>query len=186
MHMQGRVVLVLSMIAALACGGLPRTVDAATPAVASNDQSLLKAAAEAQEAEIALGRMASERAGSEEVKEFGSRMVADHQKVSKELRRLASKRHLRLSKTLSGEHQDKQRAFAQLSGKDFDRAYIAYVLEDHRTDIKELKRHSKRVADAEVTEWIDKAVPLMKSHFKHATAIASSFGLYSPHVPVKG
>ena len=49
-------------------------------------QSFLEKAAEGQQIEISLGQLATQRAQSERVKEFGAQMAEDHKKASNKSR----------------------------------------------------------------------------------------------------
>src|SRR5213082_3489499 len=55
------------------------------------DQNFVKKAAEDGLAEVELGKLATEKASSDEVKKFGQRMVDDHSKANDQLKQLASK-----------------------------------------------------------------------------------------------
>ena len=140
-------------------------------------QSFLKKAAEGQQAEIAMGRLASERAGDEKVKQFGALMMEDHRKASKEIQLLALKEGVVLPTELTSKHQDKREEFAQLAGDAFDRAYIRYMLRDHRKDVKEFERQAKAIKDPQVQRWAEGTLPLLKQHLQTAQRIASSIGI---------
>ena len=79
-------------------------------------QAFLQKAAEGQQAEIALGELASERAGNQQVKQFGAQMIEDHRKASAEIRQLAFKEGVVLPTELTCKHKDKLEHFARLSG----------------------------------------------------------------------
>src|SRR5438445_1406448 len=73
--------------------------------------------------EVQLGKRASERAASSDVRKFGERMVTDHSKANKELEAVAEKKNVKLPKDLSKKHQEVYDMLAKLKGADFDRAY---------------------------------------------------------------
>src|SRR4029078_7240207 len=70
-------------------------------------QACLQKAPEGQQAEIALGELASERAGNQQVKQFGAQMIEDHRKASAEIRQLASKEGGALTTEFTKTQQDK-------------------------------------------------------------------------------
>lgn len=140
-------------------------------------QSFLQKAAEGQQAEIALGQLASERAGDQQVKRFGAQMIEDHQKASAEIQQLASKEGVVLRRELTDRHKDKKEQFARLSGREFDRAYIGYMLRDHRKDVKEFERNVKAIKDLQVRQWAEGTLPLLKQHLRQAQQIASAIGM---------
>ena len=139
--------------------------------------SFLQRAAEGQQAEIALGQLASERGENQQVKQFGAQMMKDHQKASSEIQQLAAQDGVLLPTELTGKHKDKQEQFSRLSGRAFDRAYMGYMLRDHRKDVKEFERHVKAVKDPQVQQWAEGTLPLLKQHLRQARQIASSIGL---------
>jgi putative membrane protein len=140
----------------------------------------LQKAAEGQQVEIVLGQLAAERAGNQQVKQFGAQMLEDHRKASVEIQQLASKAGVVLPTELTGKHKDKTEEFARLSGRDFDRAYIGYMLRDHRKDVKEFERHVKASKDPQVQQWAEGTLPLLKQHLRQAQQIASSIGIGAP------
>ena len=146
---------------------------------AANDssQAFLRKAAEGQQAEIILGQLASERGANRQVKEFGSQMIQDHRKASVEIRQLAAKEGVALPGELTGRHKDKQEQFARLSGSEFDRAYIGYMLRDHRKDVKDFERSVKAIKDPHVLHWAEGTLPLLKDHLRRAQQIAGAIGL---------
>jgi len=166
------------LLMATAAAFLPATgVQGAKRDSVPSAHSFLKKAAEGQQAEIAMGRLASERAGDEQVKQFGAQMVEDHQKASKEIQRLAIEEGVALPTELTDKHKDKRAEFAQLSGDSFDRAYIRYMLRDHRKDVKEFERLAKAIKDRQVQGWAEGTLPLLKQHLQAAQRIAASIGV---------
>jgi putative membrane protein len=135
-------------------------------------QAFLQKAAEGQQAEIALGQLASERARDERVREFGAQMMKDHRKASAEIQQLASKEGVRLPTELTAKHKDKKERFARLSGREFDQAYIEYTLRDHHKDVKEFERNVKAIKDPQIHQWAEGTLPLLKQHLRQAQHIA--------------
>ena len=165
------------VFAATAAAFIPASGGQGAKQEAPSAQSFLQKASEGQQAEIALGQLASERAADEQVKQFGEQMMKDHQKASSEIQQLASKEGVPLPTELTGKHKDKREQFARLSGKEFDRAYMGYMLRDHRKDVKEFERHAKAIKDPEVQQWAQGTLPLLKHHLRQARQIASSIGI---------
>ncbi|PYO20251.1 MAG: DUF4142 domain-containing protein [Candidatus Rokuibacteriota bacterium] len=113
--------------------------------VARGDQHFMKEAAEGGMAEVQLGQLASQRASSDSVKQFGKRMADDHQKAADELKQLASQKGVALPTSLDRGHQRLYDRLSKLSGADFDRAYMKEMVKDHDRDVKAF-RHEALVA----------------------------------------
>jgi putative membrane protein len=169
------------LLAATAAAFLPASGAQSTKQDAQHSaRSFLQRAAEGQQAEIALGQLAFERAGDRQVKQFGAQMIEDHRKAHAEIRQLASKEGIVLPTQLTGKHKDKQEEFARLSGGEFDRAYLEYMLRDHRKDVKEFERHAKAITDPQVQHWAEGTLPLLRQHLRQAQRIASAIGMDGP------
>jgi putative membrane protein len=166
------------LLMATAAAFLPATgVQGAKGDATPNVQAFLQKAAEGQQVEIALGQLASERAGAEQVKQFGAQMMEDHQRANMEIQQLATKEGVVLPTELTGKHKDKKAEFAQLSGNDFDRAYMRFMLRDHQKDVKEFERHAKAIKDPQVQQWAEGTLPVLRQHLQEAQRIASSIGV---------
>src|SRR6478609_2219379 len=79
--------------------------------------SYLYQATEGQQAEVALGQMAVQKASSDEVKQFGARMMQDHLRASEELGKLTTQEGLRETGELSMPHQLIQRMLLNSQGR---------------------------------------------------------------------
>src|SRR5215204_6114349 len=143
----------------------------------SNAEFFLKKAAEAQQLEIALGRLASQKASSPQVKEFGSKMIEDHQKAGQEVQQLAAREGIQLPMELSEKHRQKRQQFAQLSGKEFDRAYIMYMVRDHMKDLTRFEEGAQAIKDPQVQQWAAGSLPILKQHLHEAQQIATVIGV---------
>ena len=102
----------------------------------ADTQTFLTIAAEEQQVAIALGQLAVQRAKNEKVKEFGSKMLEEHKKVRREAEQLASKHQVPLSAKLTPEDKKKVDELSQMSGHEFDRAYMDFTLQNHETTLR--------------------------------------------------
>ena len=158
--------------------GMPLGASGAVkPAAASDTASFLDQAAGGQQSEIELGQLAVQKAANEQVKQFGARMVQDHQKAQQEIRQLATKEGVSL-RMQSNEQQQRQKAqLSQLSGKEFDRAYIMFMLRDHTKNMKHFGQHALVEPNQEVRQWTASALPVIKEHLEKIKTIAAALGM---------
>jgi putative membrane protein len=171
--------ITLSVMMATAAAFIPASGVQSARDPKPTTREFLEKAAEGQQLEIAFGQLAAERAAAEEVKEFGVQMMDDHRKTSAEIRQLASKEGVTLPVELTGKHRDKKDEFARLSGSDFDRAYMRYMLRDHRKDLKAFERSAKAINNPQVQEWAKGTLPLLRQHLRKAQQVAASIGMNS-------
>jgi len=134
----------------------------------SADIEFILKAAEGGMAEVELGRVASERAQSDEVKKFGRRMVDDHGKGGEELQKIAQSRGIKLPSDLEAKDKALRDRLAKLNGKTFDRTYMRNMVSDHKMDVAEFKREANSGRDPEVKAWAAKMLPTLEDHLKDA------------------
>ena len=140
----------------------------ATETKAGADNHFVMEAAKGGLAEVELGKLATEKASSSEVKKFGQRMVDDHGKANDELKTLAQSKNI----TLPAQVDPKDKAFAdklsKMSGEQFDRAYMQHMLADHRKDVNAFRTESQSGKDPDVKSWAAKTLPTLEEHLKLA------------------
>ena len=108
------------------------------------DTKFVKEAADGGMAEVELGKLAQDKGSSSAVKQFGQRMVDDHGKANDQLKQLAlRKKKIELpqepsAKTLQG-HYCAARKTVRLN---FDKAYVAEMLKDHKEDVATFQRET--------------------------------------------
>lgn len=83
-------------------------------------------------AEVELGRMASSRGHSADVKAFGDMMITDHTQANTELSRIASQMNVPVAKELDQKHKDLSAKLSKLAGPAFDREYVNAMVMGHQ------------------------------------------------------
>jgi putative membrane protein len=169
---------------ALAVGGLSAysaestkpaaaTEAAATQRLAPGDAEFIKKAAVGGMAEVKLGQLAQEKGSSQEVKDFGAKMVADHGKANDELKGIASAKGLEVPADLDAKNQAVYDRLSKLSGSEFDKAYVKDMVRDHKEDVSEFEHASKSLQDPELKGFAEKTLSVIKAHLEHAEQISS-------------
>jgi|SRR5436309_11668860 putative membrane protein len=142
--------------------------------VPATDKKFIREAAEGGMAEVELGKLATEKASSEDVKKFGERMVNDHSKANDELKQIASSKGVDLPSDLSVKDKMLKERLSKLSGDSFDKAYMQNMVKDHRKDVAEFSKESRSASDPEVKQFAGKTLPTLKEHLQKAESIAPS------------
>jgi len=143
----------------------------ASSVVAEDDAEFAVEAANGGMAEVALSKIAEEKATDPKVKEFATQMITDHSKANDELKTLAASKNITLP---SAPNEEKQKAAADLGGKsgsDFDKAYISQMKKDHEQTVKLFEDAQKEVKDADLKAFIDKTLPVIKAHAEHVKSL---------------
>lgn len=157
-------------------GTSPGTATAAGTAtsLSKSDQRFLHKAAQGGLAEVQLGQLAQQQGGSDAVKEFGQRMVTDHQAANEKLQSIAQAQNMQLPTTLSKRDQEKLTKLQGLQGAAFDKAYISDMRRDHKADIREFEHEAKHGEDTQLKQFADSTLPTLKEHLAMAEKIHGS------------
>jgi putative membrane protein len=142
----------------------------------SPDGKFIMEAASGGMLEVQLGKLASERAASPDVRKFGERMVTDHTKANKELEAVAEKKGIKLPNDLDKKHQEVYDMLAKLKGAEFDRAYMKHMVKDHEEDVSEFMKITKDAKDGDVKSFATKTLPVIEEHLKMAKDINNKLG----------
>lgn len=140
------------------------------------DRQSMQKMAEANMAEVAAGKVAQEKASSEQVKEFAQHMVEDHGKALEEMQAMAQSKNAKLPDEPSRRHQSATKKLEGLSGAEFDRQYMAQMVKDHQDALKEARRAAKEAKDPELKAAAQKAAQDIQQHLDKAKSLHASLG----------
>ncbi len=145
----------------------------------SAEAKFIKDAAEGGMMEVELGKLASSKASSNQVKEFGRRMEQDHGKANKELEQVAAKKNIDLPKQLEGKHKSEVDRLSKLSGEKFDREYMQAMIKDHKADVDKFQREADKGKDPDIKQFASKTLPTLKQHLELARTAGQQVGALS-------
>ena len=134
--------------------------------LSSSDRKFVTEALKGGMAEVELGKLASERASSDAVKQFGKRMADDHGKAGDELKTLAQGKGITPPSALEAKDAQLRDRLAKLAGAEFDRAYVDAMVKDHRKDVKDFQREADKAKDPDVKSFASKTLPTLQDHLK--------------------
>jgi putative membrane protein len=135
------------------------------------DRSFVEEAAHGGMAEVELGRLATEKASSDRVKQFGQRMVDDHSKANDELKQAASQQSIDVPADIDAKHKATMDRLSALSGTAFDKAYMDEMVKDHVKDVSAFEKESRRSGDSAVKAFAAKTLPTLREHLSMARDI---------------
>ena len=142
----------------------------------TQDKEFLKHAGSGDMLEIRLGQYASQNARSDDVKKFGEHMVGDHTKAKDQMLTLTTQQPLEIPKALSEDDQQTLDRLETLIGADFDKAYIATMIEDHQNDIAQFEKEVSEGSDTIVKAFAERTLPVLKHHLEMAQNLGKSIG----------
>lgn len=142
--------------------------------VSAADKSFAMKAAVGGMTEVQLGKLASEKASSPEVKDFGSKMVTDHGKAGEELKTIATGKGITLPDKLDAKHQAMVDKMSKLSGTAFDKQYVTAMVKAHKEDDAAFSKEAKSGGDADFKAFAVKTdEEVIKMHMKMIEDIES-------------
>jgi putative membrane protein len=132
----------------------------------SSDMKFAMEAAVGGMEEVQLGQIAAQKGASDEVRQFGQKMVDDHTKGNEDLMQVASSKGWTLPTALDAKHQADVQKLSALSGEAFDREYVKMMVKDHKKDVGEFQKESTSGADAEIKSFATRTLPTLQDHLQ--------------------
>ena len=127
------------------------------------DKSFIEKAAKSGMEEVAISRVAVERATNPQVREFAQMMVSDHTGANTELTTLAMSKNLTLPvKDINVEKWEKR------SAKGFDEEYMEKMVSDHKDAVDLFEKEAKKGDDADLMNFAAKTLPSLTAHLAKA------------------
>lgn len=142
---------------------------AAIPAsVSKDDATFVVNAADAGMTEVQLGQLAQQKGVAKDVKDFGAMMEKDHSAANDKLKAVASQKNITLPTSISSDMQKNVDDLQKKSGKDFDKAYISMMVDDHKKVISSFEDESKKGSDADIRAFADSTLHTLRHHLQEA------------------
>lgn len=150
------------------------------------DKAFLKKTANCGMMEVQAGQLAQEKAQSQEVKDFGKRMVTDHGKANEELKALAQKKGQTLPAEMGKKYKSMTDKLANTSGAEFDKKYMEMMVKDHMKEVKSFQEAPEKLKDPDLKSWAAKTLPTLEQHLQQSKTIAQKLGLDVEKMTKKG
>jgi putative membrane protein len=142
--------------------------------LADKDYKFACEAAMGGQTEITLSQVALQKTANQSVKDFAQRMVQDHQKASDELAKLVTDKGATLPNTDTKKSEATAQHLQNLSGAEFDRAYMKDMVSDHKTVVKLFQKEAEHADDGDLKEWTGKTLPTLAEHLHMAENIEAT------------
>ena len=136
--------------------------------VTKDDATFAVNAASGGMMEVQFGQVAQQKGMGQDVKDLGAMMEKDHTALGKRLKAIAAGKNLTLPDALSPDQQKMMDDLQKKTGKDFDKAYINMMVDDHKTDIKDFEKEAKNGSDADIRAFADSSLHTLKMHLSAA------------------
>jgi putative membrane protein len=121
--------------------------------------------------ETELGSYAAKNAVSPGVRTFGETMLKDHSKDKEALQKLASDKNITIPAQTGEDFQKHIDEITSKRGAEFDKAYISFMVSDHKEDISEFEEEAKDGKDADIKAFATKGIPVLQHHLEMAKSL---------------
>ncbi|AMR33384.1 hypothetical protein A0256_19145 [Mucilaginibacter sp. PAMC 26640] len=123
-------------------------------------------------AELSLSKLALRNSRNPEVINYAKRMVDEHTKAAKDLKKIAKEQGVKVLDSLSTIHGQAMAALSKKLGPDFDKDYIQAMVQDHEQTITLLKSAATS-NNKNVSDFANKMLPIIQDHLKQANIICA-------------
>jgi putative membrane protein len=150
-----------------------RPAPAESPAPALDDATIVAIFDNANTADVATGKLASERGHSKEVRQFGAMLARDHAMVRQQGRDLAKKLGVTPSPPANDKSAQDQAAvlhrLSALTGAEFDRAFLQREVQFHKDVIAAIQTTLlPAIKNEELKALVVKIAPAFQAHLQMA------------------
>jgi putative membrane protein len=154
----------------------PSTQTATVDANVKADSKFIREVTADNMLEATLGQLAERKAENSEVRQFAQRMVADHNKLQNDWVSMASSNGLNFKTGFGKNHRKKLEQLQKLSGKEFDRAYMTFMVQDHKDYVDYFRKEGQAAKSAQVRNLVSAGLPTLEQHWSMAKQVGVKVG----------
>lgn len=146
----------------------------------SDEQMFVRQAVQGNIAEVRLGELAVQRADSDAVRKYADTIRVDHQATLMRATNLAKSLKIEAPTEPTTDAEGFYRGLSQLTGAQFDAAFVSHMITAHEAEIANYSRHANSDHDG-VAAMIADALPKLKAHLSAAQALQRGDAAHSGH-----
>jgi putative membrane protein len=144
------------------------------------DKAFLHEVAEGGVAELQLGQLAAQKASNDDVKKFGQTMVDDHATLTDLMKPAATELGVKVPGKMDKGDQAEYDKLKTLSGPDFDKEFLLYIVAEHRRNLREYRDEILVTSDEELKEAALNSAKVVVAHTREAIKLARANGVTLP------
>jgi putative membrane protein len=132
------------------------------------ERKFLMKAAEGSTNEVALSRVAVERAQDPQVREFAQRMITDHEALNMKVKDLAGRKNVDISEAVQKGMEKDVDSLRHKSAANFDQAYLDDMVSGHKDVIELFEKAAMDARDMDIATLASETLPTLFEHYRHA------------------
>jgi putative membrane protein len=126
--------------------------------------------------ELRLARIAENKASADVVKRFAQKMITDHTSMQRDWASVFALSGARTRAANDPQMQGQVSRLQGLSGTDFDWAYMATMVANHREAVNQFQTARRTAQSSEVRQLVARSLPYLQEHLTVAQQVASQVG----------
>jgi putative membrane protein len=138
------------------------------------DSTFVREAAQSGLAEVQMGKLVQQNAQSQQLKDFGQRLVSDHTQANNELMQIAQQKGITAPTTISAHDQHMMSKLSGLNGAEFDRMCQQDAVAAHEKAVKLFQTEAQSGQDPELKAFAQKTLPTLQEHLRMAKQMSGS------------
>jgi len=138
----------------------------------TEDGKFLVKAAEIDLAEINLGRLALQRSGRPDIRQFANQLVQDHSQNLQQLNQMANAHQWATGERMDQEHQQLFMKLAAMQGEQFDKEFVQKMIEGHKKAAELFEHASQNAQHDEIKQFAAQTLKAIKQHEQIAQRLA--------------
>jgi putative membrane protein len=140
------------------------TARAQSTSASAADRDFVTTALRGGMAEVELGKLAAAKGASNDVKQFGQKMVADHTQMGENMKHVALQVGASQPSKMSPADMALETKLKALSGDAFDKAYIQAMVKDHEDDLGLFNKEISSGSSSVVTDAARDGAKIIQEH----------------------
>ncbi len=112
--------------------------------------------------QVALGKVANQKSQSQQLKEFGRQLTEENRQIQQNINTLATGAGIEIQPALTPEYSGVVDSIKSLSDKDFDKAFLDLVLEEHNEDIERFTSLSNKTTNPIVRDMLTDNLDILR------------------------
>jgi putative membrane protein len=145
-----------------------------TAMVSVADRGFMRTAVEGGIAEVAISRVAAERALHPDVRHFAEMLIVDHTKANDQLAGLARNFNVTIPVAADARFKGGHAKLQKASGQSFDRAFMRAQVTDHKKDIVLFEKQARQGDNAALRHFAEENLPILRAHLRAAEQLAAA------------
>ncbi|SBT48583.1 DUF4142 domain-containing protein [Micromonospora narathiwatensis] len=177
----------LGLLAAMVVVGLaPAAAAQAAAQPSTQDTQYLQALHQINLFEINMGNLAQQKGQNAEVKDLGKQFVTDHTQLDDSVKSTAQQLNVQLPNSPTTDQQNVINQLNNLSGADFDKAWVTAELNSHVQAIQATQTEISQGSEQSVITLAQDALPVLQAHLDALTSLAQTLGIPVPQTSASG